>query len=159
MGVADDLNAQLVSQGLTVAAAESLTGGMVCAALTSTAGASKTVRGAVVSYATDLKTTLLGVDEQLLQARGPVHPDVAREMARGIARVCDATFGVATTGVAGPDTQNGVPVGTVFIAVYDSRDDSDHQSGLQLSGTREQIRRGAAHQALELAARVVGRNA
>ena len=111
------LHRDLRELGATVAVAESLTGGMICSALTATPGASLTVRGAVVVYATDLKSTLAGVPADLVAERGAVDPDVALELARGVRRRLDATFGLGVTGVAGPDPQDGRPVGTVFLAI------------------------------------------
>lgn len=107
----------LTARGESVATAESLTGGLLAAALTSVPGASAVVRGGIVAYATDLKATLLGVPAELLARTGPVDPEVARAMAAGAAARCTATWGLATTGVAGPDPQGGVPVGTVYVAV------------------------------------------
>ena len=107
----------LIGLAATVAVAESLTGGLVCAALTSVPGASAVMRGGVIAYATDLKAALLGVDSELLAREGAVHPDVAVAMARGVATRLDAEYGVATTGVAGPEPQDGHPVGQVYIAV------------------------------------------
>jgi nicotinamide-nucleotide amidase len=109
--------AALVGAGRTVATAESLTGGLVCAALTDVPGASAVVRGAVVAYATGLKAQVLGVDPDLLATGGAVQAEVARQMATGVCRVLAAEVGVATTGVAGPDPQDGRAVGTVFVAV------------------------------------------
>ena len=100
-----------------MAVAESLTGGLVVGALTETPGASATVRGGLVVYATDLKATLAGVDADLLAERGAVDPDVAAALARGARERLDATIGLGVTGVAGPDPQDDQPVGTVFVAV------------------------------------------
>lgn len=107
----------LTERGETVAVAESLTGGLVVAALISVPGASAVVRGGVVAYMTDLKASLLDVDPVLLAREGAVHPDVAAAMARGAASRLGATYGLATTGVAGPDPQDGRPVGEVWMAV------------------------------------------
>jgi nicotinamide-nucleotide amidase len=112
----------LLERGLTVAVAESLTGGGVTFELTRVPGASAAVIGGVVVYATALKHTLLGVDADLLAAEGPVHPDVARQLAAGVRERLavdgrPADLGVATTGVAGPDPQGGRAVGTVFVGV------------------------------------------
>src|SRR5689334_4106375 len=107
----------LRTAGRTVATAESLTGGLVCAALTDVPGASAVVRGAVVAYATELKAQVLGVDPDLLATGGAVQAEVARQMATGVCRVLGAEIGIATTGVAGPEPQDGHPVGTVFVAV------------------------------------------
>jgi nicotinamide-nucleotide amidase len=110
----------LTGSGRTVAMAESLTGGLVVAALVGVPGASKVVRGGVVAYMTDLKASLLGVDEDLLGRVGAVDPDVAVAMARGAAVRLGADYGLATTGVAGPDPQDGHPVGEVWIALWDA---------------------------------------
>lgn len=110
-------HAALRGEGSTVAVAESLTGGLLAAALVDVPGASATFRGSVTAYATELKASVLGVDEGLLAVHGPVHPVVARQMAEGVRRLLGATYGVATTGVAGPDPQDGQPVGTVHLAV------------------------------------------
>ena len=106
----------LSRQGRTVAVAESLTGGLVVAALVGVPGASTVVRGGVVAYMTDLKAALLGVDPELLGRVGAVDPDVAREMARGVGVRLGADHAIATTGVAGPDPQDGHPVGEVWVA-------------------------------------------
>ncbi len=97
----------LTAAGRTVAAAESLTGGLVAAALTDVPGSSTAFRGGVVSYATDLKASLLGVNADLLAAHGSVHAPVAAAMADGVRERLGATVGVATTGVAGPGPQDG----------------------------------------------------
>jgi nicotinamide-nucleotide amidase len=101
----------------TVAVAESLTGGRLCAALTETPGASATMRGGLVVYATDLKASLAGVDAALLAERGAVDPQVAAALADGARTRLAATYGIGVTGVAGPDPQDGREVGTVFAAV------------------------------------------
>lgn len=111
--------ATLRARDLTVATAESLTGGLVAAALTDVPGASTVFRGGVVAYATDLKHHLVGVDEVLLRRRGAVDPDVATQLAAGVRQRLRADLGVATTGVAGPDAQDGHPPGTVWVAVAD----------------------------------------
>ncbi|MBD3577835.1 CinA family protein [Streptomyces sp. KD18] len=132
----------------TLAVAESLTGGMVAAALTSVPGASRSFRGSVTAYATDVKARVLGVDAELLAAEGAVNPQVAVEMAAGVRRVLDASWGIATTGVAGPDPQDGKPVGTVFVAV--SGPLFEKSAALRLNGSREEIRRESARTVLEL---------
>jgi nicotinamide-nucleotide amidase len=103
--------------GVTVAVAESLTGGAVVDALVGVPGASACLRGGVVAYATDVKRDVLGVDAALLGRHGAVHPDVAAAMAAGVRRLLRADYGVATTGVAGPEPQDGRPPGTVHVAV------------------------------------------
>ncbi len=115
------LIAELRLRAESVALAESLTGGALCARLVDVAGASDVVRGAVVAYAADLKHTLLGVDRALLADRGTVDPDVAEAMATGVRERTGATYGVATTGVAGPGPSEGKPAGTVYVAVAGPR--------------------------------------
>lgn len=107
----------LSARGETIATAESLTGGLIGAVLTGVSGVSAIYRGGVISYATDLKATLAGVSEATLAEHGAVAQLTAVEMALGVASRCDATWGVAVTGVAGPDLQEGHPAGTVFTAV------------------------------------------
>jgi len=135
---AADLVARLTAAGQTVAVAESLTGGLVAAALTEVAGASVVVRGGVLAYATDLKAQLLGVDEVLLARVGAVDADVAERMASGVRSLMGATYGLATTGVAGPDPVDGKPVGTVYVALVGQG--SSRVKALSLSGDRASIR-------------------
>ena len=106
----------LAMQGRSVATAESLTGGQLGSTITSIPGASKIYRGGVIAYASDLKTDLLGVSQSLLAEGGAVQAQVALEMATGAAQRLDAEFGLAVTGVAGPDSQDGHLPGTVFVA-------------------------------------------
>jgi nicotinamide-nucleotide amidase len=146
--------AALRSAGSTVAAAESLTGGLLTGALTSVPGSSAVVRGGVVAYATDLKAALLGVDALLLDAAGPVDDGVAREMARGARERLGATHGVATTGEAGPDSASGQPVGTVHVAVCGPGGTTSRS--LHLGGDRAAVRQGAVAAAIELLAEVLG---
>jgi nicotinamide-nucleotide amidase len=138
---------------LQVAVAESLTGGLVMTALTSIPGASAVVRGGVVAYATEVKREVLGVDAALLDERGAVDGDVALAMARGVRELVGADFGLATTGVAGPDGQDGKAPGVVFVAV-DTPFDSWYRE-LLLEGDREQIRTRAAVAVLELLTEVL----
>lgn len=112
----------LRERGWTLGVAESLTGGAVCAALVAVPGASAVLLGGVVAYATPVKHTLLGVDTDLLERYGPVHPEVARQMAAGVREAVavdglPADVGVSTTGIAGPESPDGQPVGTVHIGV------------------------------------------
>ena len=122
----------------TVATAESLTGGLVAAALTDVPGSSQAFRGGVVSYATDLKARLLGVDPAMLEDYGAVYAPVAAAMAAGVRDRLGATVGIATTGVAGPDPQDGVPPGTVHIAV--SLADDTIVRTIALAGDRDEVR-------------------
>jgi nicotinamide-nucleotide amidase len=138
----------LVARGETLAVAESLTGGLLAGALTAIPGASAVFRGAVVAYATDLKSSLLGVPAQLLDRYGAVHPEVAAAMAEGVCCRLAAAAGAATTGVAGPDPADGQPVGTVHIAV--SVAGATTTRALALSGDRRQIRSATVEQSLQL---------
>ncbi|MFH8588447.1 CinA family protein [Streptomyces celluloflavus] len=139
----------LVGRGQTLAVAESLTGGLVAGALTAVPGASRVVRGSVTAYATDLKRDVLGVDGALLAARGAVDGEVARQMADGVRRVLDADWGLATTGVAGPDPQDGQPVGTVFVAVRGPAG-AGAVRRLALAGDRARIRTDSVEAVLAL---------
>ena len=150
-----DLVERLADRHLTVAVAESLTGGLVLAALTSVPGASRVVRGGVVAYATDVKHTQLGVDADLLDERGAVDADVAEAMSEGVRLRLDANFGVSTTGVAGPDDQDGKSPGVVFVAV--SAPFGTWHRELLLEGDRSAIRTRAGIAALELLADVLAR--
>jgi PncC family amidohydrolase len=139
---------QLAGRQATVAVAESLTGGLLGATLTAMPGASRTFRGGVLAYATDLKEALLGVPGPLLAAEGAVSAQVAAAMAGGVRDRLKATYGVALTGVAGPDPQDGEAPGTVFVAVAGA--DGGHVRALQLTGGRDDVRAGAVRAALEL---------
>jgi nicotinamide-nucleotide amidase len=146
--MARQIHVLLRAGGKTVAVAESLTGGLVAAALTDIPGASASFRGGLVTYATDLKAALLGVDDRMLARYGAVYPPVAGAMATGVRIRLRADFGLATTGVAGPDPQDGQPVGTVHIAV--SAADDTVVRTIALAGNRGQIRRLAVQNALGL---------
>lgn len=148
--LAADVVARLTAAGQTVAVAESLTGGLVCAALTEVAGASVVVRGAVVAYASDLKAQVLGVDEALLARAGAVDPGVAERMAAGVRSLTGSTYGLATTGVAGPDMADGKPVGTVYVAL--AGPGSSRVCALALAGDRAGIRAQTVRAALTLLA-------
>lgn len=147
----------LARRGWTLAVAESLTGGQVTAALVDVPGASAVLRGGVVAYATDLKASVLGVDAALLDARGPVDPDVARAMARGVRDRLGADVGLATTGVAGPGPQDGHPAGTVHVAVATPA--GVVTRALALPGDRARVRAGATAGVLALAVEVLGAQA
>ncbi len=143
-----DLVERLIRSRRTVAVAESLTGGLVMTALTSVPGASATVRGGVVAYATQVKHEALGVDENLLDRVGTVDAEVAMQMADGVRDTIGADFGVATTGVAGPDGQDGKAPGVVFVAV--TTPFGRWHRELLLDGDRDAIRTSSSIAALEL---------
>ncbi len=143
--------ATLTASKQRIAVAESLTGGLLIAELIGPPGASAVVNGGVVAYNTELKGTLLDVDPELLALHGAVHPDVAAQMATGVRAALavagePAHIGISTTGVAGPDQQDGIPVGTVYVgfaigAVVRTK-------RLALTGDRQAIRRAAVYETL-----------
>ena len=141
---------RLAGSGATVATAESLTGGLVVATLVDVPGASRVVRGGVVAYAADVKASMLGVPAALLDERGTVDPDVASAMAQGARDRLRATYGLATTGVAGPEPHDGAPVGRVHVAV--AGPDGVTARSLDLAGDRAAVRHGAVVAALALLA-------
>ncbi|GAB2460863.1 nicotinamide-nucleotide amidase [Conyzicola lurida] len=147
------LIALLAERGLTVAVAESLTGGLLVAEFIGTPGASAVVTGGVVAYNTAIKHSVLGVDADLLREHGAVHPEVARQMATGVrlALAVDgrpADIGISTTGVAGPAPQDGQPVGTVFVGI--AMGDDVRSYPLELSGDRATIRKAVVSESLVL---------
>ena len=157
-GVDDDtlesvVHGLLLGANATVATAESLTGGLLGAALSSTPGASATYRGGAVVYATETKTAALDVPASLLAERGPVDADVATAMADGARRRFAATYGIATTGVAGPTAPDGKPVGTVFVALVGPAGSVVRE--LRLTGNRGRVRRMTVLTALDLLRRTL----
>ena len=147
--IAAQLHGLLLAQKQTVATAESLTAGLLGAALTDIAGSSTTYRGGVIAYATDLKAELLGVDRELLADRGAVDPDVAIAMAVGARSRLTADWGVALTGVAGPDPQDGKPPGLVYVGVAGPTGGVT-ATELRLSGDRNAVRTAARDAALRV---------
>lgn len=135
-------------RGETVATAESLTGGLLCAVLTSVAGSSAVVRGGMIVYATPLKASLARVTGRALEEHGPVHPVIAEELAKGAARECGATWGVGLTGVAGPDRQGGVDPGTVHIGLAGAG--RPVVRTIEVDGDRHEVRSAAVRAALDL---------
>jgi nicotinamide-nucleotide amidase len=153
--VSDELARRIIlklrSSGSTVAVAESLTGGLVVSRLIDIPRASEAVAGGVVTYATELKARLLGVDQALLDESGAVHERVAAQMAEGVRELLaidgrPADYGLATTGVAGPEPQDGHLPGEVFIAIADAAITTTHH--LQLAGDRNQVRAEVVEQLL-----------
>lgn len=150
--LATQIVAILTEHRQTIALAESLTGGLLCAELVAVPGASAVLNGAVVAYNTAIKHQVLDVDASLIAIYGTVHPDVAAHMATGVRDVLgvgeqQATYGVATTGVAGPESHEGKAPGTVFIGFaatnfVETRD-------FQFQGDRAAVRKQAVHAALE----------
>lgn len=163
---AERLVREFARRGLTIATAESLTAGLCAATIAEVPGASAVLRGGVIVYATELKHELAGVSDETLRVHGPVAAKTAAELAEGAARRCDADVGVALTGVAGPDPQDGHPVGEVFIAIYDHargarvenlypefirRGNEGEFAGLDKEQLRAEIRQFSVTRALEMA--------
>ena len=148
VSAAAEVERLLVEMGATVAVAESLTGGLLGATFTAVPGSSRTFRGGVIAYATDLKERVLDVPGPLLAAEGAVSAHVAAAMAAGVRDRLAATYGVALTGVAGPDEQDGKPAGTVFVAVAGPGDGQVRE--LTIAGDRQAVRSGAVDAAIEL---------
>jgi len=155
---AADLVRLLTDAGLTLAVAESLTGGSVVAAFVAVPGASACLRGGVVAYATDLKATLLGVPHALLDAVGPVDPEVALAMAQGVRDRLGADYGVATTGVAGPEPHGGHPPGTFHVAVAGPAGDAVRSVRTGAGGGRAGVRAAARDAAVTLLLERVNRD-
>ncbi|MPY80088.1 MAG: nicotinamide-nucleotide amidohydrolase family protein [Actinophytocola sp.] len=143
-----DLLDVLRRAGQTVATAESITGGGVCAALTDVAGSSDVVRGGLIVYAGELKTSLAGVPQELLAERGTVDPDVTLALADGARTRCGADWGIGLTGVAGPGASGGIAAGTVYVAVAGPT--SRETGSLVLPGDRGAVRAAAITAALRL---------
>ncbi|RVW09735.1 CinA family protein [Prescottella agglutinans] len=136
----------LIRRGETIATAESLTAGLLAATLAGVPGASAVLRGGLIVYATDLKGTLADVDADVLAEDGPVARRTAAQLAEGATRRCVADWGVGLTGVAGPDSQDGHPPGTVYLGV--SGPDGTEVTALELRGDRWEIRLGSVHAAV-----------
>jgi len=158
MTVAASLGVALGSHSWGLAVAESLTGGALASAIVDSVGASSWFRGGVVSYDTRVKRRLLGVDADLLDEHGAVHPEVARQMAERVRAVVStddgpADVGIGTTGVAGPDPQDGQPVGTVFIGV--ATPERTVVREFAFDGDRAAIRAATVTAALELALELI----
>lgn len=148
----------LTARRLTLAVAESLTGGLLVAEIVRIPGASAVLTGAVVAYQSAIKQTLLGVDPVLLAEHGAVHPDVARQMATGVraALAVDgrpADIGIATTGVAGPKEQDGQAVGTVFLGLAFGT--QVQAIPLRLGGSRAEIRARTVEHAIDAVCRLI----
>jgi len=151
---------ELTIRNLTIAIAESLTGGSLAAELIRVPGASQVVNGALVSYNTELKRTLLGVDSSILNVHGPVHPDVAKQMAIGVRTHLAvggrrADIGVSTTGVAGPFPQDGLEPGTVFIGL--AKGTGSWAVPLKLIGDRDAVRAETVRRAVDAVRDLIAR--
>ncbi|NNN00390.1 MAG: competence/damage-inducible protein A [Acidimicrobiaceae bacterium] len=146
----DAIAVRLVERGATLGVAESITGGLIASRLVNISGASKWFRGGVVSYASEVKYELLGV------ARGPVvSAEAAEAMAVGVRAVLGSDIGLSVTGVAGPEEQDGLPVGTVFVGI--AVGEQVEHVALRLPGDRPRIRAYSAISALDALRRLLDR--
>lgn len=158
MSTAEELVLALRERGWTLGVAESLTGGAVASEIVTVPGASAALWGAVVAYATPVKHTLLGVDADLLAAHGAVHPEVAVQMAQGVCGAVavegrPADVGISTTGIAGPESPDGQPVGTVHIGVITPL--GVRSRSFVFEGSRDHIRTRARDASIALALEAV----
>lgn len=155
---AQELVKLFTTRSITLATCESLTGGAVGAAITDVPGSSAIYRGGIVAYSRELKTDLVGVDPELVDAEGVVNELTAIQMAIGAQARCDAEWAIATTGVAGPTELDGQPVGTVWFAVVGPKVGMSprplYTELKQLSGDRSAIREAAVEHALAMLLRV-----
>jgi PncC family amidohydrolase len=145
-GLAATLHAELLERGMTIATAESLTGGGLADLITAAPGASETFVGGVVSYATEVKARLLGVSAATIEAHGVVSAPCATEMAAGARELLGADLAVSTTGVAGPTRQEDKPVGLVFLGIAGPAGTVVRE--LHLRGDRAEIRHEACRRAV-----------
>ncbi|HEX6151729.1 nicotinamide-nucleotide amidohydrolase family protein [Nocardioides sp.] len=145
----------LAGRGETLATAESLTGGRLAALVTAVPGASRVYVGGVVSYATAVKQDLLGVPELVVERHGVISPECARAMAEGARHRLSATYSISTTGVAGPDPQEGHPPGTVFVGI--AGPGGVTALALELAGSRSTIQDRTCTEALEAVADILRR--
>jgi nicotinamide-nucleotide amidase len=145
----------LQARGESVATAESLTGGRLAAALTAVPGGSASYVGGVVAYATAVKVSVLGVPQSVVDTDGVVSAPCAVAMAQGVARLTGSTYALATTGVAGPDLQEGHPAGTVYVGIHGP--DGTSAGLLELAGGREEIAAATCENALSALAGMLER--
>ena len=137
----------LTERHLTVATCESLTGGMICAALVDVPGASKVVRGGLITYQTDVKTLLAHVEEGLIAQYGVVSAEVAKAMAKGAREQLHADIAISATGMASPGGEAEPPAGTVFVGLASAK--GVRAIPLHLTGDRMSIRQQTVEQAIQ----------
>ena len=153
MATTESLVGDLGSRGITLATAESLTGGDLGALVTAIPGASKTYLGGVISYATEVKVQVLGVSEETVETDGVVSEQCAKEMAVGVRDLLKADIGLSTTGVAGPMPQEDKPVGLAYVGV--AHGDDVRVKEVNAEGSRWDIRRAVVSAAMDLLAETV----
>lgn len=139
----------LKARAISIATAESCTGGLLGKSITDVSGSSAVYPGGVISYCNRVKHEILGVEQQLLDTLGPVSEPVARQMAEGVRRVIGADYGVSVTGIAGPNSdETGRPVGLVYIGASDGVTTLVREC--RFDGDRAAVRAQAAEAAAEL---------
>lgn len=144
----------LKEKQMTIATAESCTGGLLGKSITDISGSSAVYPGGVISYCNRVKHEVLGVEQALLDRLGPVSMAVAQQMAAGVRRTVGADVGVGITGIAGPNSdETGRPVGLVYIGVSDGRTDIVRE--YRFDGDRNAVRAQAAEAAAELALQLI----
>ena len=147
--LAREVISKLTDEGRTLATAESCTGGLLGKLLTDIPGASNAYKGGVISYVSEVKHRLLGVEQETLDIGTAVSRETAHEMAKGAREVVRSDVGVSTTGLAGPDGDGtGRPVGLVYVAL--DMEGFSYCRELHLAGDRAEIRARAAHEALSM---------
>ena len=146
-----ELVAALRAAGASVSTAESCTGGLVAARITSVSGASEAFKYGAVTYCNEAKNKILGVKKETLDSFGAVSAETAAEMAAGVRKIMNAEIGVSVTGLAGPNGGEVKPVGLVYVAV--NSDNYSEVTENHFSGDRISVRNQAADKALELALR------
>jgi nicotinamide-nucleotide amidase len=144
-------------RGFTLAVAESCTGGLLSERLSGVVNASRSFHGGAIIYASEQKTNLCGVPQELIQKHGAVSEPVARALAEGIRERCCCSLGLSITGIAGPAVTEGPdaskPVGLVFIGLADGEDTQVKQ--FMIPGDRERVRLWATQHALEMVRRML----
>ncbi len=145
--IAQEAVALLQARGLTVGTCESLTGGMICSTLVDVPGASKVVRGGLITYQTDMKTLLADVDAALIADKGVVSGEVARAMAAGARARLGVDVAVSATGMASPGDENDPPAGTVYVGLASEK--GVRAIALHLTGSRQEIRHQTVEQAIQ----------
>ena len=151
-GLAERLVQRLRERSWSIATGESLTAGLVSSTIASVPGCSAVFRGAVVAYAPEVKTEVLNVPVELLR-QGIVTEEVARALAQGARSRLGATVGVGTTGAAGPDDHDGMPVGTACIAVCSPW--GERVRTVRVTGDRSQVRHAVTQASMEAALEIL----
>ncbi|MDR3128523.1 MAG: CinA family protein [Bifidobacteriaceae bacterium] len=146
---AEQLIRKLIKQNKTIALAESFTGGLLSDEFVKVPGASKVFLGSIVAYSSDIKTSILGVDKTIINQYSVISAQVVEQMAHNVSKIMKSDIALATTGVAGPDKQDGKPVGTIFIALS-SQDKIIVKQYTIETKLRQNIRRQGVRLTLEL---------